>query len=144
MTTARLVATITLLLAGACSAQSMYRCGNTFSQNPCGPDAKEVAIKGVPQPVVQTPADPEKAEKIKAACLRWVTEVPFWKDRDSIKFSKFTVAALTQETLNGVTQTVRPYIVMVNAKNSYGGYIGEVPYVCYADPSDNKIVGHFP
>ena len=37
------------MLATAAQAQQMYRCGNTFSQQPCGPDATSVGGKAAPQ-----------------------------------------------------------------------------------------------
>ena len=37
------------MLATTAQAQQMYRCGNTFSQQPCGPDATAVGSKPAPQ-----------------------------------------------------------------------------------------------
>lgn len=36
-----------MVSAAACTGQTVYRCGNTYSQAPCGADAKPVAIKTV-------------------------------------------------------------------------------------------------
>lgn len=146
MTITRLAGIAALLFAGTCSAQTMYRCGNTFSQNPCGPDAKEIAISGVPQPsaasrIVQTPVDPEKAERMKAECLVWIrTQMP-WKDRDSVKFGSVTVGLLGMRMIDDTDTLVRRYYTRVNAKNSFGAYIGEQEGICYAAADDSKIIG---
>lgn len=148
MTITRLAGIAALLFAGTCSAQTMYRCGNTFSQNPCGPDAKEIAISGVPQPsaasrIVQTPVDPDKAERMKAECLVWIKERIAWKDRDSLKIGTTEAGLLRYSPLLGVEQVIREYTTPVNAKNSFGAYIGEKLVVCQANADDTRIVNAY-
>jgi len=137
-----IMATLTFTHIGF--AQVMYRCGNTFSQTQCAPDAKVIAAAGVAQPIKQSPADPERVEKMKEECRHWIIAAPSWKDKDSVKIGTFTVAKLEYKSVEGVNRLVRPYIAEVNAKNSYGGYVGETPHVCYANADDTKFIAYFP
>ena len=121
------------LVAGAASAQHLYRCGSTFSQTPCGPDAKQVSA-AVPQP--SGPVDPEVRVKIEDDCRRWIVGVPQWKDRESVRIG--TIYRGANQPRDG--RVLRAYHVSVNAKNSYGGYQGERPFVCYADEASAKVL----
>jgi nitrogen fixation protein FixH len=31
-------------------------------------------------------------------------------------------------------------VIMVNAKNSYGGYVGAKPYICYLAQNDKSVL----
>ncbi|UZZ64524.1 hypothetical protein [Curvibacter phage PCA1] len=136
---ASLFTAATLLLLPACvGAQTMYRCGNTFSQQPCGSDAKPIATVGVVQP--ERAADPAKVSVMQTQCEQWVREKPSWKDRESVKTSMPTRNKLETRTVNGVGQIVVSYRVLVNAKNSYGAYQGEKTYTCYANRDESKII----
>lgn len=116
----------------------MYRCGNTFSQQPCGSDAKAIATVGVVQP--ETALTPAKIAAMQSECQQWVRDKPSWKDRDSVKTSVPVRGKLDARTVNGVAQLVVPYRALVNAKNSYGAYQGEKTYICYASRDESKIV----
>lgn len=88
---------------------------------------------------------PEVIEKLKADCVRWITEVPNWKDSSSLKFGTIRRGVPETRTVDGTTRTVRPYIGMVNGKNSYGAYNGEKVFACYANIDETKIIDvHLP
>lgn len=57
MKTSHIALAAALALAGACQAQTMYRCGNTFSQQPCAPDARAVAVPTPAAGAVKAPTD---------------------------------------------------------------------------------------
>lgn len=138
MKTLLFTAAVALLLPASVGAQTMYRCGTTFSQQPCGADAKAIATVGVVQP--ERPADPSKVVAMQAACQQWVREKPAWKDRDSVRSTTPVRQKLDTRTVAGVGQLVVPYRTMVNAKNSYGAYQGEKTYTCFADRDESKII----
>lgn len=127
-----------LLLPTYVSAQTMYRCGNTFSQHPCGADAQVIATVGVVQP--ERNVDPAKITTMQTECQQWIRDKPSWKDRDSVKVSMPVRGKLDTRTVKGVGQMVVPYRAMVNAKNSYGAYQGENTYTCYANRDESKII----
>lgn len=131
------------LLCGAAfaSAQTMYRCGNTFSQQPCGQDAKEVAIQGVPQPrkvppmPVDEPASPETLAAARTMCEAAITGQ--LKDPASAKFDAPIRMGL-RRTPDGVI--LRDYTVYVNAKNSFGGYTGAKRWTCSLNAAETSVL----
>lgn len=137
----RLIALAFLLAAGTAGAQTMYRCGNTFSQEPCGPGATEIKAAGVPQPIVDTvKEDPAKTAAMGAACQEYLTRAPAWKDRASVRVSGVQRGRLADATIAGKTTRVRMYGAIVNAKNGFGGYSGERLALCYTDVAETKIL----
>jgi hypothetical protein len=143
-----------LIAAGAAGAQTMYRCGSTYSQAPCGPDAQQIGArpKAAPNPapvsaaagpkkVLDTiPEDPVKAEAMRAQCREWITRVPAWKDRDSVKVGEIKRAGLAMREVAGREQRVRAYATVVNAKNGFGGYGGERLAICWTDDAETTML----
>jgi hypothetical protein len=134
-------------LAGGASAQTLYRCGNTFSQTPCGEGAREVRAAGVAQPVVAPPLAPidvKRETDLAAQCLYAIRSIPAWKDRESLKISRPERAtAGVARDVNGRRIAVVPWYAQVNAKNSYGGYTGDKMANCYFDSTESRIVDMF-
>lgn len=143
MRTFKILTAVALLAAGPVMAQQMYRCGSTFSQQPCGADAKAVPMQGVPQPVVappDTPASPEVVEAAKAACAARLKTDLAWKDPDSVKIGAVERRKTWHAPIDGKTVPARIYVLRVNAKNSYGGYTGEQPYLCNLDLGEKTVL----
>ncbi len=134
------LALVILLAAGSTGAQTMYRCGNTFSQQPCGAGAQAIPIPGATPQVPVAPADPARTEAMKAECREWISRVPQWKDRDSLKMGDIVRGKLQTKTINGSTQRVWMYGTMVNSKNSMGGYVGEKPAICWVNEAETKVL----
>lgn len=134
---------LTVIVLGALlshvQAQHLYQCGNTFSQVPCGEDAKVIKAPGVFQPPT-TPVSPERVEAMKAACSEWLRIVPSWKDRDSLKILSVTRGKFAVERIRDVPTVVVTYYAKINGKNSYGAYAGEKIAVCYANEQETKIL----
>jgi hypothetical protein len=103
----------TLAIASAmpARAQQMYRCGNAFSQTPCGPNAAVIKSAGVPQPA--GPVDPETKAAIEADCRQWIRNVPLWKDRESVRIGSIYRGEV--EARKG--RMLRSYLVMVSARS---------------------------
>ena len=125
-------------------AQKLYRCGNTFSQVPCGQDAQEVRAAGVPQPVPTTALaelTPERHAEVQAMCERGIRMRPAWKDPDSVKITAIRRAKRTEVvTLGGKRREIAPWYAAVNAKNSFGGYTGEKIVDCYFDAKEEALL----
>lgn len=132
------------IAGGAAEAQTMYRCGNNFSQTPCGDGAREVRAAGVAQPVVAPPLAPidrVRETDLAARCLHAIRTIPSWKDRESLKISRpERAAAGVARDIDGRRIAVVPWYAQVNAKNSYGGYTGDKMANCYYDSTESKIV----
>lgn len=164
-----------LFVAMGTPAQTMYRCGNAYSDTPCGPDVKvlnapkpkpandddylkklksdiadtersliqrrdELAFVKATQPLPTNPADPEKTAKMQEDCRIWITNVRDWKDRDSLKISAPKRGTAEYRWVHKKAVIAWPYYALVNAKNSYGGYVGERPMACYADMAETTIL----
>jgi hypothetical protein len=130
--------------ASGAAAQTLYRCGNTFSQTPCGDGAREVRAAGVAQPVVAPPLGPidgVRETDLAARCVHAIRSIPSWKDRESLKVSRpERAAAGVARDVNGRRIAVVPWYAQVNAKNSYGGYTGDKMANCYFDSTESRIV----
>ena len=135
MNMSHIVFAVTLALAGACQAQTMYRCGNTFSQQPCGHDGKVIAAPGVVQPRAKRqpppdmPALPGVENQAKQLCVSAL--MAQLKDPESARVREIHRSRTDSWPLdNGSRRPVRYYWMTVNAKNSYGGYAGDKSYRC--------------
>jgi len=133
-----------LFLCSPAWGQTLYRCGNTFSQTPCGSEAKEVRAAGVAQPVVAPPLAPlteARRSALQAVCIEAIRSIPGWKDRDSLRIAAPERGASgVARDVDGRRIAVVPWYGQVNAKNSFGGYTGDKMANCYFDSSESKIV----
>jgi hypothetical protein len=132
---------ILTIWSGTTFAQQMYRCGSTFSQQPCGPDATVIKNQGMLQPSIpQGPGEAEKVTRMKALCREMLIRAPSWKDRDSLKVSEIYRGKADVRTIDGMPQVVRLYVTTVNGKNSYGAYTGDKPAVCDVNEHETKVL----
>lgn len=137
----RFVVLAIALAAGAAGAQQLYRCGSTFSQQPCGPDATVVPSAGVAQPnplPPDVPAGPGVEQAAKAACVDRLRRDVTFRDPDSVKVGLVDRKGVFRHGLLG--KPVRVYRLAVNAKNGYGGYTGEQAYMCFTDLANERDV----
>lgn len=133
------LAAVVLLAALPVGAQQMYRCGNAFSQLPCGKDQAVIGAPAAP-PVADLPASPETVAAASAECrVRLMHDVAF-RDPDSVKIGRVDRRRTTGITVAGRPATARVYVLQVNAKNAFGGYTGDKPFFCYTDPADERAV----
>lgn len=129
---------LTLVVSGAAGAQGIYRCGNTFSEQPCGPGAITIqparpapAPQSTLGPLPDTPASPETVAAAKAACVAAVRAK--LKDPDSLKLGAVERRGTWYAYVGDQRVPARAYAVNANARNSYGGYTGERTYLCSMD-----------
>jgi len=131
----------TFVVASSASAQ-IYKCGNSFSQMPCGPDAKVIAApahKDSPLPIPpDLPAAPDVVAKAKASCEQAVRQR--MKDPESARIKDVRRGETASWCRHG-PEPVRYYWMTVNAKNSYGGYVGEQSYRCAMDINEQTVLG---
>lgn len=136
---------VALAVTQGAHAQKLYRCGNTFSQIPCGADAQEMKAAGVPQPVPTSALEeltPERYAELRAICEAGVRSIPAWKDPDSVKIGAVRRGnrTIAMDFASGRRRAVAPWFVTVNARNGFGGYGGEKVAQCYFDPAESKLL----
>ena len=121
------------------SAQSIYKCGSTFSDQPCGPDAKQIGK--APTAALRLPADiPPSADRIAAnlaTCDR--TTRASMKDPDAAKIRPIGRVGPAFQWKMGERVVGVNYAIAVNGKNSYGGYTGEKTYFCGFDSTETTM-----
>lgn len=127
-------------------ASAVYRCGNTYSQTPCAPDAKEIEIHSGqasgPSPTPKT-SQAQIEQNIKL-CERALREIPDWKDRETLKISPVKRALTTMNVdIKGQKREVIPYVSNINGKNSYGAYQGDKSVACFFDLKDENFLDYF-
>lgn len=73
-------------------------------------------------------------------CRRQTPKSQAWKDPDSVKVGKVAGGKMVSIGPRGSQAAARAFVVMINAKNSFGGYVGEKPYFCYTTPNGQGFV----
>ena len=127
-------------LAPPAAAQTIYRCGDTYSQSPCAPDAR-VVVAPPAAPVtpakrerIPDTATPEQAEAGAEICRESLRAT--LRDPESARFKPVSRAVFK----GGLVQYVGRY----NAKNGYGGYVGEQVFICHLDPTETRVTMMLP
>lgn len=73
-------------------------------------------------------------------CRRQTPKSQAWKDPESVKVGTVAGGKMVAIGPRGRKAAVRVFVVMINAKNSFGGYVGEQPYFCYTTPNGQGFV----
>lgn len=92
--------------------------------------------KAIDQINLATP-DAALVEENKKVCIANITAM--LKDPESARFGKVIRVGGELDPRNGMLMPSVMYTVMVNAKNSYGGYIGSKPYLCVFSANEKQF-----
>lgn len=137
-----LLATLIFAFAALAQAEGVYRCGNTYSGKPCGPDAKMLVAPPLRQVALQKLTDnPPDAGRIafnQQACVDAVRRA--MKDPDAARMGPGSRGGASLDYIEGRTVQVVTYFVNANGKNSYGGYTGEKLHMCSFDPTEKVML----
>jgi hypothetical protein len=101
----------------------------TFSQTPCAPDAKELNIK-----INEPKSAASSHEELAQACLELSKKKLRWKDPFSLR-----VASYEHHWLSDASGARQALFVDIAGKNSYGGYDGSKPFICYLNHSGTQL-----
>lgn len=124
--------TILLISSFSTQAGTLYRCGNTFSQIPCGDNAQAVQVAG--NDGARNAIPPELARHVCFNDLKkWV---PF-PDPESLKVE--SISRGTPEIIEyaGAKLMARRYDLRVNARNSYDG---AQDFSCFVSEDNQRIL----
>jgi len=115
-------------------SQQLYRCGNTYSQIPCAPDAASARISAgaAPQPV------PGAVGKDVCA-IDGVAQMNF-PDPESTRIRSVTKVGAEVIQYAGKPIAARKYKLTINTKNELGAYTGERTYLCYLSEDERRVL----
>lgn len=131
------IACAAIVLCGAAApahAQALYRCGNTYSQTPCAPDAAPARISGGAAP------DAASATGGAEVCATDGVARLGLPDPESTRIRAVTRAGT--EVIRYADQSVaaRRYNLTLNTKNHSGGYVGERVYACFLSEDERRVL----
>ena len=119
---------------GAVSAQQMYKCGSTYSQTPCGPDA-------APRPMSSgaAPDSPPglSGYKLCAAAARKYYSAP---EPESARIQPMGQRKSEVLQYAGTTIAAHRYDLSIDAKTEYGVYSGMRPYSCWLSEDQRRLL----
>jgi hypothetical protein len=126
---------ITALLAhiGPACAQKMYKCGSTFSQTPCGPDA---AAKTLPSGAAADSLPGLSGyELCVAAAGKFSGPEP-----ESARIQPLGERKSEVIQYAGKAMAAHRYDLAIDAKTQYGVYSGVRPYSCWLSEDQRRVL----
>ncbi|WP_299494931.1 hypothetical protein [uncultured Shewanella sp.] len=115
------------------SHATIYQCSEngvtSFSQSPCGKDAKLIGDSGSD--------DSEKSEvdtDVVQTCFSFLKKNKKWKDAESVRLEGHDFGWIEDES--GLRRVL---YLQINARNGYGGYDGTEEEKCYVNHSGTEL-----
>lgn len=137
---ARCGAVVLLMAAGAsgAAAQTMYRCGNTYSQTPCAPQA-------VPQRGhADAPAEKAGGAQGYDLCASRAPESVQTPEPQSARVQQVGLRKAEVIQYAGKPIAAHRYDLTVDAKTGYGVYSGPQPYSCWVSEDQRRVLQFAP
>jgi hypothetical protein len=128
------VAALTLSFGGSVCAQTMYRCGNQYSQTPCGKDAEAKRLPGSAAP------DSGATRDGKALCMAVAPTRLGLADPESARFEAVEKSADTVIQHAGQPIPAKTYLMAINSKGPYGVYLGAQRYACHLSQDEQRVL----
>lgn len=135
------------LAATATASAEPYRCNVNgqvvYQETPCyltarpADRAPPAAASAAPEPATQSAGPIEAGKQL---CRSQASSHVAWKDPESVRIGSVYGGQMTVIDLGSVKTSGRQFFVDINAKNSYGGYVGQKPLVCYTSQDGTRIV----
>ncbi len=131
----KLVLAVSLLgLPAFPMAQQLYRCGNTYSQTPCAPNATPKRI-----PTGTAPGQPEGSHGKELCATEGVSLLQF-PDPESTRIKSVVKAESEVVQYSGQPLAVHRFNMVINTKNSNGAYTGDRVYPCYLSEDERRVL----
>lgn len=133
----------TIFLVAVCAistaAAAQFKCETkgkfTFQDTPCDNTEKSSKLidwtRAAPGPTAATPGV--------ATCQAALATQGFF-DPGSVQILSTTKAGSDVITYANVPIVAKKFLLMVNAKNRYGGYVGAKPYTCYTSEDEQRVL----
>lgn len=127
------------LLAINTPAMAQFKCEikgqTTFQDTPCDNAAKSSKLVdwsgAASKPAAATPGI--------ATCQAALATQGFF-DPSSVQILGTTKAGFDVIFYANVPTTAKKFLLMVNAKNRYGAYVGAKPYTCYTSEDETRVL----
>lgn len=138
MRRASLLPLLLAVAAGAVQAQTLYRCGNTYSQVPCAPDA--VARQGRSDAPAEKSGGPQGYELCASHAPTAIdTPEPHSARVQQIGLRKAEVIQYADKPVAS-----HRYDLSVDAKTAYGVFSGPQPYSCWLSEDQRRVLQFAP
>jgi hypothetical protein len=134
MNTRRWIVVLAIGGHASLAAAQMYKCGNTFSQTPCAPDA--VAKPMQPSATPDTATDVTGYELCAAAARKMVNS----PEPETARIQP--VGERRSEVIQyaGKPIATHRYELAIDAKTPYGVYSGLQPYACWLSEDQRRVL----
>ncbi|TVL34490.1 DUF4124 domain-containing protein [Shewanella xiamenensis] len=123
-----------VVLCCASAQAEIYKCSvdgvDTYSQTPCAEDAEPVNVT----PPAKLSSDTVSASELIDQCVAYFKRAGDFKDPDSIKVESHYFDWLQDDS--GARRVLQ---IKVNAKNSYGAYVGGEYRPCFLNYNGTKM-----
>ncbi len=121
------------LLPALASAQQLYRCGNTFSQKPCGTDATTVRVPGAAVPTSGGGGSPGQVcgQRVIASMSAQGGSAQI----DSVQTAGTEVIQYAKQSV-----AAHLYAVTLSRIDSQGRSLGQVTVQCYLSEDDQRVL----
>lgn len=136
----RIIAAVAIVLGTgpAALAQPMYKCGNTYSQTPCAPDATSKRVYSGAAPAA---APGLSGYALCAAAAPRATGSP---EPETARVRQLGERRAEVIQFAGQGTASHRYDLGVDAKTRYGVYSGEEPYACWVSEDQRRILKFSP
>jgi len=120
------------LLPALASAQQLYRCGNTFSQKPCGTDATTVRVPGA---AVPTAGGGSPGQVCGQRVIASMSAQGGSAQIDSVQTAGTEVIQYAKQSV-----AAHLYAVTLSRIDSQGRSLGQVTVQCYLSEDDQRVL----
>lgn len=124
--------------AVAAPAQTLYRCGNTYSQTPCAPDAVAKRTHA------DTPAEKGGGTQGYELCASRAPESVESPEPQSARVQQVGLRRAEVIQYAGQPIAAHRYDLTVDAKTTFGVYSGPQPYTCWVSEDQRRILQFSP
>jgi len=120
------------LLPALASAQQLYRCGNTFSQKPCGTDATTVRVPGA---AVPSTGGGSPGQVCGQRVIASMSAQGGSAQIDSVQTAGTEVIQYAKQSV-----AAHLYAVTLSRIDSQGRSLGQVTVQCYLSEDDQRVL----
>ncbi len=123
-----------LAFPALCSAQQLYRCGNQYSQTPCDVNAAPSKISPGAAP------DAAPVSRGKEVCITEGIGRLGFPDPESTRVRAVERSGTEVIQYAGKSVVAQRFNLVINTKNSTGGYTGDRVYPCYLSEDGARVL----